>query len=349
MTPPLGHRRHRLRPAAAARHQRRARRAGRHHRRMDRRAHRHPTRATSPPTARPPRRWPPRRRAKALAAAGVAADQDRPDRARHRDARPDLPGQRDVGSRPRSASTIASPSTSQAVCTGFLYALVGRRQYDQGRHGRSRAGDRLGDVQPHPRLGGSRRPASCSATAPARSCSRPRTPRTRGILATRLHADGRHNDLLYVDGGAFDHRHGRQAADEGQGGLPPRRRQSRRRAAAKCSRPPATRADEIDWVVPHQANKRILDATAKKLGLDARSGDRHRRPARQHVGGVGAAGARRCGARRPYQEGRPAGARGDGRRLHLGGARSFAIDAASGVGPPNGGLHLNRSCITVFD
>ena len=28
------------------------------------------------------------------------------------------------------------------------------------------------------------------------------------------------------------------------------------------------RADEIDWVVPHQANKRILDATARKLGLD---------------------------------------------------------------------------------
>jgi 3-oxoacyl-[acyl-carrier-protein] synthase-3 len=27
-------------------------------------------------------------------------------------------------------------------------------------------------------------------------------------------------------------------------------------------------ADEVDWVVPHQANKRILDATAKKLGLD---------------------------------------------------------------------------------
>ncbi len=28
------------------------------------------------------------------------------------------------------------------------------------------------------------------------------------------------------------------------------------------------RAEEVDWVVPHQANKRILDATAKKLGLD---------------------------------------------------------------------------------
>jgi 3-oxoacyl-[acyl-carrier-protein] synthase-3 len=28
------------------------------------------------------------------------------------------------------------------------------------------------------------------------------------------------------------------------------------------------RVDEVDWVVPHQANKRILDATAKKLGLD---------------------------------------------------------------------------------
>jgi 3-oxoacyl-[acyl-carrier-protein] synthase-3 len=45
-------------------------------------------------------------------------------------------------------------------------------------------------------------------------------------------------------------------------------------------------------VVPHQANKRILDATARKLGLDRREGRRHRRPARQHVGGVGSAGAR---------------------------------------------------------
>jgi 3-oxoacyl-[acyl-carrier-protein] synthase-3 len=32
--------------------------------------------------------------------------------------------------------------------------------------------------------------------------------------------------------------------------------------------PPANEAGEVDWVVPHQANKRILDATAKKLGLD---------------------------------------------------------------------------------
>ena len=76
--------------------------------------------------------------------------------------------------------------------------------------------------------------------------------------------------------------------------------------------------EEIDWVVPHQANKRILDATARKLGLDPAQGDRHRRPARQYLRRLGAAGARYGGARRTDQARRPARARSDGRRLHLG-------------------------------
>ena len=70
---------------------------GRHHRRMDRRAHRHPQ-----PLYRRRRRddrqaWPPTRRARRSTHAGVDADRDRPDRARHRDARPDLPVDRDQG------------------------------------------------------------------------------------------------------------------------------------------------------------------------------------------------------------------------------------------------------------
>ena len=92
---------------------------------------------------------------KALAAAGIDAERDRPDRARHRHARPDLPGQRDAGpdrARHRRLHRLRR--------RGGLHRLplraVDRRQYDQGRHGRSRAGDRLGDVQPHPRLGGPR-------------------------------------------------------------------------------------------------------------------------------------------------------------------------------------------------
>ena len=65
----------------------------------------------------------------------------------------------------------------------------------------------------------------------------------------------------------LDHRHGRQAADEGPRGVPPRGRQPRRKCSKKCSRRPVIPAAEIDWVVPHQANLRILDATARKLGL----------------------------------------------------------------------------------
>ena len=56
-------------------------------------------------------------------------------------------------------------------------------------------------------------------------------------------------------------------------------------------------AADIDWFVPHQANIRIIDATAKKLGIPVREGDPHRRSPRQHVGGVDPARACRRRAR----------------------------------------------------
>jgi 3-oxoacyl-[acyl-carrier-protein] synthase-3 len=89
----------------------------------------------------------------------------------------------------------------------------------------------------------------------------------RGILATRLHADGRHNDLLYVDGGA--------STTGTVGKLRMKGKEVFRHAVVNLAavlnetlEAAGHRADEVDWVVPHQANKRILDATAKKLGLD---------------------------------------------------------------------------------
>ena len=87
-----------------------------------------------------------------------------------------------------------------AVCTGFLYALTVADSMLRSGNAQQGAGHRRRDVQPDPRLGGSRAPASCSATAPARWCSGAEEAES-GILATRLHADGRHNDLLFVDGG----------------------------------------------------------------------------------------------------------------------------------------------------
>jgi 3-oxoacyl-[acyl-carrier-protein] synthase-3 len=88
----------------------------------------------------------------------------------------------------------------------------------------------------------------------------------RGVLATKLHADGRHNDLLYVDGGP--------STTGTVGKLRMKGREVFRHAvvnlAAVMNEALATAglaAEDVDWVVPHQANARILDATAKKLGL----------------------------------------------------------------------------------
>jgi 3-oxoacyl-[acyl-carrier-protein] synthase-3 len=88
-----------------------------------------------------------------------------------------------------------------------------------------------------------------------------------GILATRLHADGRHNDLLYVDGGV--------STTGTVGKLRMKGKEVFRHAVTNLAdvlnevlAVSGHQPSEVDWVVPHQANKRILDATAKKLGLD---------------------------------------------------------------------------------
>ena len=90
---------------------------------------------------------------------------------------------------------------------------------------------------------------------------------TRGILATKLHADGRHNDLLFVDGGP--------STTGTVGKLRMKGREVFRHAVVNLAEvlnevlaAADLTATDVDWVVPHQANARILDATARKLGLD---------------------------------------------------------------------------------
>ena len=88
----------------------------------------------------------------------------------------------------------------------------------------------------------------------------------RGILSTHLHSDGRFGDILLVDGGA--------GSTGGTGLLRMAGREVFRHAVAKL----AAVVDEalaanglahadLDWLVPHQANRRIIDAMGKKLGL----------------------------------------------------------------------------------
>ncbi len=89
----------------------------------------------------------------------------------------------------------------------------------------------------------------------------------RGILATKLHADGRYGDMLYVDGGP--------STTGTVGKLRMKGREVFRHAVVNLAdvlteviAAAGIPAAEVDWVVPHQANARIIDATARKLGLD---------------------------------------------------------------------------------
>jgi 3-oxoacyl-[acyl-carrier-protein] synthase-3 len=89
-----------------------------------------------------------------------------------------------------------------------------------------------------------------------------------GILASRLHADGRHNELLYVDGGP--------STTGTVGKVRMKGREVFRHAVTNLASvmdealvAAGLSSADVDWVVPHQANARILDATARKLGLPA--------------------------------------------------------------------------------
>ncbi len=86
------------------------------------------------------------------------------------------------------------------------------------------------------------------------------------ILATRMHADGRHGDLLYVDGGPSStgtvghvRMSGREVFRHAVTNL--------HAIVGEVCTVAGVQPAAIDWVVPHQANARIIDATAKKLGL----------------------------------------------------------------------------------
>ncbi|MCT4372883.1 ketoacyl-ACP synthase III [Yangia mangrovi] len=87
----------------------------------------------------------------------------------------------------------------------------------------------------------------------------------RGILSVDLHSDGQFRDLLYVDGGV---------STQSTGHLRMEGKEVFRHAVEKLAQTATTAmdkagitSDEVDWVVPHQANIRIINGTAKKLGL----------------------------------------------------------------------------------
>lgn len=159
----------------------------------------------------------------------------------------------------------------QAVCSGFVYALsiadnflrlgqattalvIGAETFSRILDWNDRGtavlfGDGAGAVVLRARESGA------EANAP------------RGVLSTHLHADGRYHDALYVDGGPSS-TPGRVGVVKMNG------REVFRHAVEKLSAVVEEalganhlKGSDIDWLVPHQANLRIIDAMGRKLGL----------------------------------------------------------------------------------
>lgn len=89
----------------------------------------------------------------------------------------------------------------------------------------------------------------------------------RGVLTTHLHSDGEKHDLLYVDGGP--------SSTQTTGMLRMEGREVFRHAVTNLAdvvhealEATGLETSDIDWLIPHQANKRIIDGTGKKLRLD---------------------------------------------------------------------------------
>ncbi|GAA0783130.1 ketoacyl-ACP synthase III [Roseibium denhamense] len=88
-----------------------------------------------------------------------------------------------------------------------------------------------------------------------------------GILTSHLRSDGRHKDKLFVDGGP--------SSTQTVGHLRMEGREVFKHAVGMITdviedayKATGTSSEDLDWFIPHQANKRIIDASAKKLGID---------------------------------------------------------------------------------
>jgi 3-oxoacyl-[acyl-carrier-protein] synthase-3 len=154
----------------------------------------------------------------------------------------------------------------QAVCSGFVYALtvadamIRTGSAHQARWWSAPKCSRASSIST------TAPPACCSATAPAPWCSR--RAKTPGILASDLHADGKHVGILCVPGTCraamcWARRCCRWTARPCSSWRSACSKSAARATLAKAGK---TEAD-IDWLIPHQANIRIMQGTAKKLKL----------------------------------------------------------------------------------
>jgi 3-oxoacyl-[acyl-carrier-protein] synthase-3 len=157
----------------------------------------------------------------------------------------------------------------QAVCSGFVFALVTADCYI--RTGQAQRVLVIGAETFSRILDWSDR-TTCvlfgdgAGAVVVEALDQPGEISDRGILTSHLRSDGRHKEKLYVDGGPSSTRTVGHLRMEG--------REVFKHAVSMIAdvieaafAATGTGPDDIDWFVPHQANKRIIDASARKLGI----------------------------------------------------------------------------------
>ncbi|MGE0713864.1 MAG: beta-ketoacyl-ACP synthase III [Alphaproteobacteria bacterium] len=157
----------------------------------------------------------------------------------------------------------------QAVCSGFVYALATADNFL--RVGQARTALVIG-AETFSRLLDWNDRTTCvlfgdgAGAVVLQSQDGEGTSADRGVLTTHLHSDGAHRDALYVDGGPSTTGSVGHVRMKGQEVF----RHAVKRLAEvvdEALEAAGVAPDAIDWLVPHQANRRIIDAMGRKLGL----------------------------------------------------------------------------------
>ena len=158
----------------------------------------------------------------------------------------------------------------QAVCSGFVYALAVADNFIKA--GQAKTALVIG-AETFSRILDWNDRGTCvlfgdGAGALVLRATSETGPGQRGILSTHLHSDGRDYEMLYVNGGPSSTRTTGTVVMDGREVF---RNAVIRLAEAVDEALAANRmtASDVDWLVPHQANRRIIDSMGRKLGLSA--------------------------------------------------------------------------------
>lgn len=152
----------------------------------------------------------------------------------------------------------------QAVCSGFVYAVSVADQFI--RSGQVRTALVVG-AETLSRITDWNDRSNCmlwgdgAGAVVLRASDRP------GIIATHLHADGRYQDLLFVDGGVSLKKEGECYMRMSGNAVFKMAVKTLDAIVDETLAANGLAKADIDWLVPHQANIRIIQATAKKLGM----------------------------------------------------------------------------------